>query len=322
MRRRERRRAARFAVDPSPHPAVVPSVDMERYRAELTFARPSELGEGSLWDDQRQRLLWVDIIGTQVMLFDPASGDNRSYDVGESVGTVVPTKGDDLLLALRSGFAFLNLQSGNVEHLSDPESDKPGNRFNDGKCDPQGRFWAGTMVEDGQQGNASLYCLGHDLTVTKHLSGITTSNGLVWSGDNRTFYYIDTKTKKIRAYDFEPASGTLSNERTAFEFEASHGSPDGMTIDEHDDLWVAMWGGSKVLRISPSSRRITAEVSVAATQVTSCAFGGPSLDDLFITTARVGLSVEQLATQPDAGSLFRVQLPVRGRPAARFAAAL
>jgi sugar lactone lactonase YvrE len=291
---------------------------MQSIRAKVAFASECALGEGSLWDDQRHRLLWVDIIGQKVMLFSPEDGTNRSFDVGQDVGTVVPTVGDKLLVALRDGLATLDLETGAVAHIIDPESDKPGNRFNDGKCDPQGRFWAGTMVEDRQKGNGSLYCFSTDQRIERHLTGIDTSNGLAWSGDSRVMYYIDTPTRKIRAYDFDPGPGRLSNERTVIEFDPSKGSPDGMTIDEAGQLWVAMWGGSKVLRVSPDTGQITFEVNVDANQVTSCAFGGDQLDELFITTARVGLSEARLGEQPNAGSLFSVRLPFRGVRAARY----
>jgi sugar lactone lactonase YvrE len=292
---------------------------MQSVQAEVVFSHPSELAEGALWDVKSARLYWVDILAKHLMVFEPRVRSNQRYLLSQSPGSVVVCTSGQLLLALRSGFGRFDPARQALVMLVDPESDKPGNRFNDGKCDPQGRFWAGSIVEDGQAGNAALYCLRHDLSVTRHLSQLTNSNGLVWSSDGGTFFHIDTPSHQVRAFAFEPVSGTLHSPRVVYEFEPAGGAPDGMTIDAEDHLWVALWGGGRVVRLDPRTGQVVFEVRVAATNVTSCALGGPELNDLFITTARVGLRAEQLQREPQAGSLFQARVPFRGVPAVRFA---
>ena len=287
--------------------------------AQPKFRVPCDLGEGSLWDDENQVLYWIDIVQNKVFRFDPKNGSNLAYDVGENVGTVVLSLNDKPLLALRSGFAWLNPETGCVTKISDPESDKPHTRFNDGKCDPQGRFWAGTMVENSIEGDGALYCLDTDLTVSRKLTGISCSNGLVWSRDGRKFFYIDTPTSQIQRFDYDPDTARLSCPRVVVDIPSGAGAPDGMTIDEADGLWVALFGGGKVIRYDSSSGDPSFEVSVAAPNVTSCAFGGPKLDELYITTARVGLTDEARKQCPLAGSLFSAKVPFRGVPSRRFA---
>ncbi len=287
--------------------------------AQLRFPLLCDLGEGSLWDDQRQVLYWLDIAQNKVYCYSPSSRSNLAYDVGENVGTVVVTVNDKLLLALRSGFAWLSPDTGQVKHLTDPESDKPHTRFNDGKCDPKGRFWAGTMVENSEQGDAALYCLDTDLTVTRKLSGVSCSNGLVWSRDERQFYYIDTPTLQIQCFEYDAETAHLGTRRVVAEIPRAEGAPDGMAIDSQDGLWVALFGGAKVIRINPKTGNVDYAVKVPAPNVTSCALGGPAFDELFITTARIGLSDELRRMYPFAGSLFSARVPFKGVPARRFA---
>lgn len=295
---------------------------MKRVEAEVVFPRPSELGEGSLWDAARGLLYWVDIVQHKVFAFDPRNRSNLAYDVGEDVGTVVLTENDQLLLALRSGFAVLDPATGALRRLGDPESDKPHTRFNDGKCDPRGRFWAGTIVE-GAGSDGGLYCLHPDLSIEKKLDGVRCSNGLCWSRDQRRFFYIDTPTYQVWAFDYDPDTAAISGRRTVIELPKSVGAPDGMTIDEEDQLWVALFDGGKVIRIDPATGAITFEVLLPeGGNVTSCAFGGPNLDQFYITTARIGLDAERRKQMPRAGSLYVAAMPFRGVPAVRFARAL
>lgn len=291
---------------------------MQKYTTEVAFPSRCLLGEASLWDQESGRLFWVDIADHKVFVFDPISGSNLAYDVGESVGTVVLTRNGKLVLGLRSGLACLDMATGKLVPLADPESHLPGNRFNDGKCDPQGRFWAGTMVEHGPPGGAALYCLDTDLNIEKKLDSVTISNGLVWTSDSKTFYYIDTPTHQVRAFDFAAHNGSLSNSRTIATIARGLGSPDGMAIDSEDHLWVALFHGGQVVRLNPTSGEIEAVVEVPAQNVTSCAFGGRELNELFITTARVGTAQEKLEQLPLAGSLFRAKVGVRGVASTRF----
>jgi sugar lactone lactonase YvrE len=290
-----------------------------RIGAEVVFPAAAALGEGALWDVATERLYWVDIVGHKACCFDPKAQSNLAYDVGEDVGTVVLARNGKWVVALRSGVAVLDPATGSVTPLVTPEVDRRGNRLNDGKCDPRGRLWVGSMVESGPRGDAALYSIDLDLKVEKKLSHIDLSNGLVWARDERLFYHIDTPTQRVRAFDYDVATGAISGERAVFELPKAAGSPDGMTIDENDQLWVALWGGRKVLRVDPKSGGVGFEVDVPVDRVTSCAFGGSDLDTLYITTARIGAGPEELAKQPLAGSLFAARVPFRGVPSRRFA---
>jgi sugar lactone lactonase YvrE len=287
--------------------------------AELVLDAKAALGEGAIWDAELQVLYWVDILGNQVHVYDPATGQDRVVDVGQYVGTVVPRQAGGVMLALHHGFASLNLETEQVEIIADPEHHLPGNRFNDGKCDPAGRFWAGTLALDGAPEVASLYRLDADLSVHKVLDRVSCSNGIVWTIDNKTMYYIDTNLRRVDAFDYDHETGAVSGRRTAFEVPVEMGYPDGSTLDSEGMLWVALWQGSAVSRWNPVSGELLQVVEVPAPNVTSCAFSGPNLDQLYITTARNGLSEELLAKHPLAGGLFRAEVGVTGLPAFGFA---
>src|SRR4051812_36894481 len=198
----------------------------------------SRWGEGPLW--HRDRLLYVDIEGHKVLSFESVSGHEKVWDVGERVGTVVARKKGGLVIAGENGFSFLDEGSGKVTPIADPEADVSTNRFNDGKCDPAGRFWAGTMhLGPNRTASGSLYVLHTDLRVEKKYGPVTVSNGLVWTKNGRTMFYIDTPRKNVIAFDFDAATGGISNERIAFITTQYAGVPDGMTIDSEDRLWVA-----------------------------------------------------------------------------------
>jgi sugar lactone lactonase YvrE len=287
--------------------------------AEVALQAQSELGEGPLWDVRKRLLYWVDISGHKVHVFDPSSGADRFVDVGQPVGCVAPRKNGDLVLAMQDGFAILDVESGEVRNLIDPEKHLPDNRFNDGKCDPRGRFWAGTMSMKRVKAAGSLYCLYPDLTVRTMLTRVTTSNGLAWSSDERKLYYIDTGTPYVSVFNYDPESGEISRRRRIITIPQNQGKPDGMTIDEEGMLWVAHWGGGRVSRWDPKDGSQTDVVEVPAPNVTSCAFGAPMLDTLYITTARGPLNDEERKEYPLAGGLFQVKPGVRGRPEPAFA---
>jgi len=287
--------------------------------AELIYQTHTLIGEGSIWDVENQLLYWVDIMRNQVYAFNPENCSNTGYDVKENVGTVVLREKGGLMLALEGGFAGLDLQTGMVEKIIDPEAHLADNRFNDGKCDPRGRFWAGTMAYDSKHGAGSLYCMETDLTVSKKIENVTISNGLVWNGAQSTFHYIDTRAYSVDAYDYQPESGAISNKRSLIQFPVGGPGPDGMAIDEEDFLWVALYGGSRVVRIHPQSGEIVYQVLIpGAKQITSCAFGGRDLNQLYITSAAQKLSEDALKEQPHAGGLFRVTVPFKGVPSAKF----
>lgn len=286
---------------------------------ELVLDSRVVLGEGPIWDDKRQLLYWVDILGNSLNAFDPASGKNKKYDIGQHVGTVVPTQEPArVMLALHHGFAAYDLEERKLTLWHDPEAHLPDNRFNDGKCDPVGRFWAGTMAMDATGKHGSLYCLDRDGRVRRMLGDIGISNGLAWSLDGSVMYYIDTITSAVLAFDFDLENGAISNGRIVVRVPEAMGYPDGMTIDAEGMLWIALWGGGRIGRWNPDDGELLQSVACPVSQTTACAFGGQDLDTLYITSARVGLTTEQLKKEPHAGGLFAIQPGCQGLPAFRF----
>ena len=283
-----------------------------RQTAEIVLRHQATLGEGALWNEKDQFLYWVDIMEQQVMIFDPATGDNRAISTGSDVGTVVQRESGGAMIAVRDGFASLDLETGAVEMVAEQKVD--GVRFNDGKCDPQGRFWAGTMAYDSTDGAGSLYLIDADFSVRTMIESVSISNGLVWTSDRQTFYYIDSPTHQVQAFDYDDVTGDISNHRIAIEIDGEeYGAPDGMTIDSDDNIWVAMWGGGSVTHWNPQTSELLGQIEVpGAQQVTSCALGGPELNELYITTASIDLDEEALQEQVNAGILFKTEVDAKG----------
>jgi len=279
-------------------------------KSELVLDEKALIGESPIWDEKTGLLYWVDIPSRCLYVYDPSNGSNRRFNVGQQVGTVVCREKGGLLLALEHGFYFFDTITEKLTFINDPEKNLDGNRFNDGKCDPKGRFWAGTMNNKKIIGNANLYVLDEKQKVNKVLDGITISNGIVWSPDNTRMYFIDSITSRVDAFNYDNESGNIWGRRTVVEFCDDALTPDGMTIDEDGMIWVALWGGSSVRRFDPNNGELLETVTVDASQVTACAFGGPSMDELYITTARVDLSPEELLKEPFAGGLFRAKISV------------
>ena len=277
------------------------------------------VGEGALWDEEAQVLYWVDILSNALYIYNPATGENRHFDIGRHVGTVVLRAGGGVMLSLADGFAAYDLATGALTSWGDPESHLPGNRFNDGKCDPGGRFWAGTMAYENQSTQGSLYRLDPDGSIHKMLGDIGISNGIVWTADKKLMYYIDSIAGTVRAFDYDNASGNIRGERVVVSVPRGMGVPDGMAIDEAGMLWVAHYGGGCVCCWNPHTGQIVDRIDLPARQITSCAFGGPDLRTLYITSAAQQLDAAALAQQPLAGSLFSVDLPVKGTLTYRFA---
>lgn len=287
-------------------------------KVELVLDAKAELGEGSIWHAAKQLLYWVDIVKGELHWFDPISGEDVVVTVGQDVGTVVARRSGGVMLAVHHGFAHLDLDTEELTLISDPEKDKPDIRFNDGKCDPAGRFWAGTLPLDERSNAANLYCMDTDLSVRHMLGNVSNSNGIVWSLDNTTMYYIDTPTREIAAFDYDLKTGAIANRKVAVTVGAKYGWPDGMTIDAEGMLWVALWGEGYVCRWDPGTGELLGSWELPVKQVTSCAFGGEKLDELYITSASRGLDEEARAAQPLAGGLFRICPGVRGVEAFEF----
>jgi sugar lactone lactonase YvrE len=282
--------------------------------ADLLFDGHAILGEGPVYDSAENALLWVDIEGFLVHRLDLATQAKSEMNVGQHVGAVVLRQNGGLVLALRAGFATVDRWGGTPEVVAQPEKDKPNNRMNDGKVDRAGRFWAGTMGLSEARGVGALYRLDVDRSVHTMETGITISNGLCWSHDDKHMYYIDTPLGCVDVFDFDAASGQIENRRTLFQIPKGHGGPDGMSIDEDGCLWVAHWGGSAVRRYTTKGV-VDQTIRVPASKVTSCVFAGSDLRDLYITSASVGLSEEQKKEQPHAGGVFVVRTGVSGTPA-------
>jgi sugar lactone lactonase YvrE len=283
---------------------------------ELVLDARSVLGEGAIWDEEKQVLYWVDIDPGLVHVYDPATRKNRTLQVGQPVGTVVPRASGGLMLAVRDGFMSLNLETGRTELVAIPSGHNPENKFNDGKCDPAGRFWAGTKETPSRKG--ALFRLDRDLSVHQMVDGVGCSNGLAWSLDKKTMYYIDSPTMKIEGFDYDLVTGAISNRRTMVSVAEEYGVPDGMTIDAEGKLWVAHWDGWCVCRWDPTTGKLIQKVRLPVARPTSCAFGGPELDILYITSVTTELDPAALAKQPRAGGLFRFNSGVRGLPAFSF----
>ena len=288
--------------------------------AELVYDAGAELGESPTWDPRDGRLAWIDYTGRMLHRFDPGRELDTATPYELEVGAVAPRAAGGFVASVGTGFGFLDPESGAIEFLGELE-DPTVTAMNDGKCDPTGRFWAGTYVRDenAPEPVGALYRLESSLEVTRVLGGVLLSNGLGWSTDGETMYYIDSLTRRVDAFDYDAAGGAIANRRTLIRFEdGPKVLPDGMTVDVEGCLWVAFWGGSRVERISPEGVR-QAVIEVPATYVTSCAFGGDDLADLYVTTAIWDLSAEQRRREPHAGGLFRARPGVAGTVQPLFA---
>jgi sugar lactone lactonase YvrE len=287
---------------------------MELSSPHLLFDARAFLGEGPAWDSVRQRLYWVDIFPGLLHIFDPGEDVDEIIDLEQPLGCVAPAMGGNLVLGLKSGLATLDLSTEKINFLACPESDKPGNRFNDGKCGPDGRFLAGSMDNAEKEATGSLYSLDPDGSLQTLLTGVRISNGLAWSPDHKTFYFIDTPTHQVMAYDYDLRSGRIANPRVAVTVPEKMGWPDGMTSDLDGRLWVALWGGAALTIWNPANGALIEKIAIPAKNVTSCVFGGLEQNELYVTSARKGVSDADLAAYPATGGLFRIQTNVIGMP--------
>lgn len=284
---------------------------------ECVWDAGAALGEGPLWSATQQALYWTDILGRRLHRYS-FHEPRRTWEFGEEISAVAErADGDGLIVTLRSGFAFFDPATGKLDPLVRPEADLPANRFNDGKCDNRGRFWAGTMDFGCKEPTGSLYRLDPELACTRLETGYAVTNGPAWDADYQTMYFNDSVNGRVYAFDFDADAGTLSNKRLFLQFSEAEGSPDGMTTDAEGGLWIAHWGASKVTRHDPQGK-VLHTVTLPCSQVTSCVFGGPNFSTLFITTAANGLSEKQKAAEPLAGGLFAVDPGVKGKPANLF----
>ncbi|EGG16750.1 senescence marker protein-30 family protein [Cavenderia fasciculata] len=272
--------------------------------AQLVIPARAELGEGSIWDNQRKLLYWIDIDGRQFYVYNPSVGSNSNFKLNEIPGTVVPrlnAQPGEVVIALQSGIYSYNYITQEKYQLAKPETVST-NRMNDGKCDPRGRFWVGSMsLKNGQPREASLYRIDSNKASQRVLSNVGISNGVTWSLDGRVMYYIDTSDMGVDRFDYDVNSGSATNRRRVITFTGQFGFPDGMTIDSEGKLWIAHYDGSRVTRWDPNNGQLLLTVMVPVRKVTSVAFGGDDLSTLYITTARAGEEAK------GGGGLFQVK---------------
>lgn len=280
-------------------------------QAKLLYEIPCELGEGPMWHVARKQFFWVDILNCQLHSLCPETGRHRMWEMPARVSAVVPDAGGQLILGLQNYVSRFNPDTGESERLLDlPE---PGdNRSNDAKCDPAGRLWLGTMNMRELPGAGSVYGIEPDGEISVKITGTTISNGMAWTKDRQTMYFIDSPTRCIRQFDYDEATGEISLVKNAVEIPEEAGTPDGMAIDEHDRLWVAHYDGAGIYHWDPRDGKLLGKIEVPAPHVTSCAFGGDALDELYITTARDGLTAEEKEKFPHSGSVFVARPGVRG----------
>ncbi|WP_338604659.1 SMP-30/gluconolactonase/LRE family protein [Sulfolobus tengchongensis] len=268
------------------------------------------LGEGPVYDKELNKLFWVDIEGKRIIVNDLNTGSEIFYNMPDLVSSLCVIDDKRVIATIRHGFYIVNLFTNSLEKITETETNLDTNRFNDGKCDKMGRYWAGTMNMNERKPTGNFYKLeGNKLT--KMLEGLIVSNGIGWDIENRQMYLIDSPLRKIFVFDFDLNKGEIYNKRVAVDFGSEPGNPDGMAVDEEGYIWVAHWGGGKVSRWNPKNGEKVFEIKVPATYVTSVTFGTPDLDRIFITTA--GKSQDPLA-----GKVFTTKVEVKGIPNYRY----
>jgi sugar lactone lactonase YvrE len=286
------------------------------FQVEVAVRGADQLGECPIWDERAAMLWWVDARWPAVKRLDPATGAVMMLVLPEIVGSIALREAGGMLAATKSGIHFLDPASGALEARVDPETHLPDNRFNDGRCDRAGRFWAGTMSHVNRDPVGSLYRFDADFKCTRLRNAIIIPNSLAFSPDGRTMYFADTNRHTIWAYDYDPASGAATRERVFVD--TGKGRPDGSCVDAEGCLWNADYGASRVVRYTPAGK-VDRTYALPVTNVTCCCFGGQDLGTLYITTATQRLSPEELAKQPLAGSLFALRPGVQGLAESRFA---
>lgn len=281
--------------------------------AEVALPARAVLGEGPTWDDRTGTLLWVDILARRVHAYDPATGADTVIETPQHVGAAKPRAGGGLVLNLRDGVGLLD-EAGDLRWLV--EWPVEGRRGNDAAVDAAGRLWAGTMAYDARPGEGRLNRVDPDGSYLTVLDDVTISNGIGWSPDGSLMYYVDTPLRRIDVFDVDPDTGLPTARRTLAA--VTRGQPDGLTVDADGCVWVALWDGGAVHRYTPRGD-LDRVIDLPASRITACAFGGPDLSDLYITSASVDLPEAVLAGQPAAGALFVVPGAGVGLPTSRFA---
>ena len=286
---------------------------------ETALAAQARLGECPLWDTEAEVLWWVDIEAPSLNRFDPATGENRAIAMDENIGCVGLRRAGGFIAGLRSGLWLLGGNGERERHIANPQPDYRVSRFNDGRVDPWGRFWAGTIHEPRDVAAAGLWRVDADLSCIHVGWDITVSNGLAFSPDRRWMYHADTPAHVVWRYALDPETGAVLGDREVFhEFPYGNGRPDGAAVDIEGFYWSALYEGGRVVRISPAGE-IVAEHPLPARCPTMCALGGEDLRTLYVTSARHGRSAAELAEWPESGNIFAMRVEVPGQPEPRFA---
>ncbi len=288
------------------------------YNVELEIVADvaADIGEGPIWHDVDDTLIFVDSSIGRIYRLHRRTGVVTSIDVGTKIGAAIPRRRGGLVVSAGDGLLAV-ADDGSTRLLAPIERELAGHRMNDAKCDSRGRLWSGTFSMDFRRGAGGLYRIDPDLTSTKLLDGVWISNGLGWSPDESIFYYIDSGARGIDAFDYDIAAGTISNRRRFLSFPKAAGLPDGMAVDAEGCLWVALYLGGAVRRFAPDGRAIGA-IDLPLARVTSCNFGGPDLDELYITTANQLIDDDGRPHEDHAGATYRCRPGVRGLPSHAF----
>ncbi|XP_075706419.1 regucalcin [Rhinoderma darwinii] len=286
----------------------------ERYR----------IGESPVWDEREGVLVYVDITGQKVCRWNPSTKKIQTVSLEEPVGSVALRKSGGYVVATGTTFAALNWEDESVIPLAQVDEDKPNNRFNDGKVDPEGRFFAGTMSQEirpavVERNQGSLFTLYADHSVVKHFDMVDISNGLDWSLDHKTMYYIDSLSYTVDALDYDVKTGRTNNRRHVYKLQQDEGIPDGMCIDAEGKLWVACYNGGRVIRIDPQAGKVLQTVKLPVDKTTSCAFGGKDYSEMYVTSACDGMDEDWSTRQPQSGGIYKITgLGVKGIAPAAF----
>ena len=266
----------------------------------------STLGEGPVWDEKNNAILWIDIVNALIIEHGIERGDERKISTGSMIGSFAIMEDGNIIAALQEGIAIIDRTTGNKQIISTPEKNILTNRFNDGKCSPDGHFWAGSMSLNETDPTGFLYSIDEYNNIKQHEKDLTISNGLCWSLDKKYFYFIDTPTLQVVRYDYVNAE--IQNKTPIIRIDAhKDGFPDGMTIDAEGKLWIAHWGGWQVTRWDPETGAQLDSIKLPVSQVTSICFGGEHFDEMFVTSARRGLNEKQLKEEPLAGAIFQIK---------------
>ena len=277
----------------------------------------ASVGEGPVWDEREQALTWIDIYGRRLHRYSHDAGASEIALFDAPVGFAIPRQAGGYVIGLRMDVVTFDPSTGDMGPIAQLPGDGAQMRLNDGKCDARGRLWAGTMDDSGHESAGALYCVETSKSARPVLENITESNGLDWDPAGTLLYYVDTPTGCVDVLDYDGVTGRAVNRRTLIHIDEKHGYPDGLTVDAEGCVWVALWGGSCVRRYTPSGE-LDRCLYLPVTQVTSCAFGGLDLDELYITSATHGMTEAQLEAEPAAGSLFRCRPGVKGQLSHRY----